>query len=358
MKSTSKTKNQSEKPQLNFRAMFTGEVLATPVKFNPTADDLRKIKNIKDDFDVKEPEYRKTIQGNEYQTVSLLLKFNPNKVLKLKNQAYPNEMFTEYKIYVSNRPNVAGKSGKTQIIDQHNQSAWIKLEGKDSLEKQVMKAQEVDSPYSPGDPLRKINPKTARVAMQGEVALYDLVFKMSTLDKHKINEDDATKSTFLEDFVLGENPKEVMENIFNGECTSLNMLVDKESDFPGKEFFFNKDGENNPIGVMLGVRPNDSGDKIYQEVYAPFTVFPVAQETTFRPMDKEYDYSDIKFNGVKLDKGHLNKKAVEAMTDANYPWKAFWNNSFKFQEVTVDDLPKQGNDIQPPVSQPTDDLPF
>jgi hypothetical protein len=136
------------------------------------------------------------------------------------------------------------------------------------------------------------------------------------------------------------------------------LMADNKQDFEGKQHFLTKDGENNPIGIMLGVRPNESGDKIYQEVYAPFTVFAISQETTFRPNDKLFDYSDVKFNGVKLDKSHLSKQAIEAMTDANYPWKCFWNNSFKFQEVTIDDLPKQGNSIEKPAPAPTDDLPF
>lgn len=363
MKSTNRTKKQAERTNINYRATFTGTVFATPVMFNPTADDLRRIKNIREDFDVNEPDYSRTIKDNEYRVVSLLLKYNPNKALKLKQQAYPNDMFVPYNIYISDRPVVGSNSGKTQIIDCHNQNAWIKLEGKTSLKKQIEKAQTPESPYADGDPLRRINPDTARIARQGEVALYDLVFKMSTLDKHKIYEEEPERSTRLDDFKLGENPTEVIENIFKGEYTALNMLIaSNEQDFEGKDFFVDaKTGENNRVGIMLGVRSNDSGDRLYQEVLAPFTAFPVGFEAMYRPTDRTFNYEDEFSNGVALTESKLNKKAVDHMTHEEYPWKCFWNNSFKFQEVTVEDLEEKETTTAPPAdatADADDDLPF
>lgn len=359
MKSTNKTASKQEKSNINFRALFTGEVYVTPVMFNPSADDLRRIKNVKEEFDVKEPEYNKVIKGNDYHVINLLCKFNPNEVLKLKTKQYADEMFVDYKFYISNRPVVGAASGKTQIIDCHNQNAWIKLEGKDSLAVQVRKAQAADSPYKDGDPIRKINPDTARIAKQGEVALYDLVFKMSTLDKHNIKEDEPEKSTRLDDFRLGENPEKVIDNIINGDYTSLNMLIaSNPQDFEGKEFFVKGDS-NNKVGMLLGVRLNEAGDKIYQDVWAPFTVNSVSPETIFRPSDREFDYTDTTYKGKKLGKSRLNKKAIEQLTHAQYPWTCFWNNSFTFQEVTIDDIPKNNTSVapQPPV-QESDELPF
>ena len=356
MKSTNRTKKFSERTQLNFKATFTGGVFATPIIFNPNADDLRRIKNIPEEYDVKEPDYSRVIQDKEYRTVSLLLKFDPNEAMKLKTPKYGGDTFVKYDIYVSDRPVIGGKSGKTQVIDCHNQNGWLKLSGKKSIKDQLTAAQADDSPYHPGDPMRKMDPETVRIARQGEVALYDLVFKMSTLDKHRINNDEPEKSTRLDDFRLGENPTKVIENIFNGDYTALNMLMaDNPQDFEGKEFFV-KDGKNNELGIFLGVRPNQDGDKIYQDVLAPFTVFPVGIEATFRPTDRNYDYTDTKFNGVKLTKTKLNKKAVEYLTHEEYPWKSFWNNSFDFQEVTVDDLPQNQTETESVVID--DDVPF
>lgn len=361
MKSTNKTANSAQQNSINFKALFTGETLVTPVMFNPSAEDLRRIKNINAEWDVNEPDYLKTIKGEEYRIISLLCKFNPNETLKLKTPAYPNDMFVEYKLYVSNRPVVGTNSGKTQIIDCHNQNAWIKLEGKAKLADQIKAAQKEDSPYKSGDPLRKINADTARIAKQGEVALYDLVFKMSTLDKHNIKEDEPAKSTRLDDFRLGENAEKTFENIVNGDYTALNMLMaDNPQDFEGKEFFVNKSGNNNKFGVMLGVRPNLEGDKIYQDVLTPFTVFSVTPECIYRSTDREWDYTDVIHNKVKLGKSKLSKKAVEYMTASQYGWSSFWNNSFTFQEVTIADLPKNDTKVEGPTQapQPSDDLPF
>ena len=357
MRSTNKTKERSEQAQINYRATFTGGVFTTPIMFNPTADDLRRIKNIPDTITIKDPKYDRVIKDENYRVVSLLCKFNPNKALKLKQPRYKSEVYVDYKIYISDRPVVGKTSGKTQIIDAHNQNGWVLLSGKASLEKQVLKAQEQDSPYSDKDPLRRINAATARVAMQGEVALYDLVFRMSTLDKHRINEDEPEKTTRLDDFVLGENPTEVINNIFNGEYTALNMLcASNGQDFEGKEYFV-KGEVNNPLGLFLGVRPNQDGDRLFHDVLAPFTVFPVGFEATYRVTDRTNSYDDIVVAGNKLGDSKLGKKAVEHLTHEDYPWSSFWGNSLKFQEITVEDIPVEGGDVEAPDNS-ADDLPF
>ena len=187
--------------------------------------------------------------------------------------------------------------------------------------------------------------------------MYDLVFRMSTLDRHRINEEDDSKSTRLDEFTLGENPVEVIDNIFNGEYTALNMLMaENPQDFTGKEYFV-KDGQNNPLGLFLGVRPNQDGDRLFHDVLAPFTVFPVGFEATFRVTDRTNNYDDIIVAGNKLGDSKVSKKAVEHLTHDEYPWSSFWGNSLSFQEVTIDDLPSEGDtDVSAP--ETNDDVPF
>lgn len=358
MKSTNKTKNAAVTSQINFKALFTGEVYATPVAFNPTAADLRRLKSIPEEWDINEPEYTRVIKDNDYGIVSLLLKFNPNDALKLKAKQYSDDVFVEYKIFVSNRPVVGNASGKTQLIDCHNQHGWVKLDGEGTLAQQVKAAQAEDSPYHPGDPMRKLNPDTCRTAKQGEVALYDLVFKMSTLDRHRINEDEPAKSTRLDEFKLGENPEKTFENIVNGDCTALNMLLaSSTADFDARDYFV-KEGVNNKVGIFLGVRPNQSNDKIYQDVLAPFTVAAVGFEAMFRPTDREWDYTAITHDGVALGKSKLSRDAVKHLTDEKYAWPAYWNSSFKFQEITIDDLPSGEVETEIVDAPKNDDLPF
>ena len=69
MKSTNRTKKFSERTQLNFKATFTGGVFATPIIFNPNAADIRRIKNIPEEYKVTEPDYSRVIQDKEYRTV-------------------------------------------------------------------------------------------------------------------------------------------------------------------------------------------------------------------------------------------------------------------------------------------------
>ena len=66
--------------------------------------------------------------------------------------------------------------------------------------------------------------------------------------------------------------------------------------------------------------------------------------------------------GVKIydaDKSQCDlgyKKAVEYLTHDEYPWKSFWNNSFDFKEVTVDDLPQNQTETESAVVD--EELPF
>lgn len=358
MKSTKKTQERSNRTQINFKATFSGCTYVTPRAFNPNAEQLRRIKNINEDWDINEPDYSREIKGEEYRTISLLCEFDPNKALKLKTNQYSTSVFVNYNIYISDRPVVGSRSGKTQIIDCHNQNGWVLL-GDDDVAEAVRKAQLADSPYKDGDPVRRMNPETSRVARQGEVALYDLVFQMSTLDRHYINEEYPERTTRLDEFKLGEDPIEVWNNLFNGDYTALNMLMaDSTQDFEGKEFFVSE-GQNNPLGVMLGARPNSDGDKLWQDVLSPFTVNPVGFPATFRSTDREWDYSDETYNGVKLSKCKLPRKTLEYLTHEEYAWSSFWNNSLKLQEVTVDDLPENKSSADEPTPDDTsDDLPF
>lgn len=328
MKSTNNTKQRSEKQDINYRAAFTGGVMTRPMMFNPSAEQIRALKNLPEDFNVNEPNYTQTIKGEEYRRISLWCEFNPNKALKLKKAQYSDKVHVKYEIFVSDRNVVGAKSGKTQIMDTHNQSAWIKLSGKKSLENQILDAQKQDSPYKENDPLRRMDPANSRIAKQGEVALYQLIFNMSTLDEHRPNED-PNKSRELHEFKLGEDPTKTIENMFHGDLTSLNMLLaSSEQDFEGKEYFLDED-QNNELGLFLGVS-EDSG-RLYQRTFSPFTVSPVSYITTFRKTDRVNDYT-----AEKLGESKLRPEAVRVLTNEDYPWNDFWNNSLDFQEVTIE----------------------
>jgi len=157
MKSTKKTQQRAEKSNINFRAKFAGETLVTPVMFNPSGDDIKKIKSLPEDMTITDPTYKRTLKmyedgekvEKEYSVLSLLCSFNPNAILKSK--AYPQSMFVNYDILVSpeqvkgrdklddNKNPIVG-TAKYQVIDDHNQSGWVLIKKKQSVKDAVQEA--------------------------------------------------------------------------------------------------------------------------------------------------------------------------------------------------------------------------
>ena len=346
MKSTNKTEQRSQQSEINYKAIFSGAALVTPVCFNPTAEQLRAIKNIKAEYEVTEPDYHATMKDGEvYSVVSLLCKFNPNEILKLKKNEYANEVFVNYKVFLKNEDRVGAASGKTQVIDEHNQSAWIKLSGKTSLSKQIEKVQaEQDyNQYKDKDSIYKINAKTARIAKVGEVALYDLIFAMSTLDEHRINAENPAKSTTLDEFKIGEDPSKTFENICEGDVSALDMfLVTNSDEFDGSDFFY-KNGVQNKLGVVLGAREKDG--KLYQDILTPSPKAP--NKCTFRPSDMMRQYT--------FGESRVAKETVENMTNADYPWASHWGGNLDFK---VQLAPVAEAAVKTEVKESSDDLPF
>ncbi|NRB64689.1 MAG: hypothetical protein HRU40_16955, partial [Saprospiraceae bacterium] len=102
MKSTSNTINRANKANVT-KGKFTGEVLLTPICFNPTSEELRKIKNVPEEFDVKTPDYSSvvTIQDVDYKKLYLLCSFNPNEILE--TDKYQDVVYVYYELFLSDQ---------------------------------------------------------------------------------------------------------------------------------------------------------------------------------------------------------------------------------------------------------------
>jgi hypothetical protein len=337
MKSTNKTQERASRANVNYKAKFAGEVLVTPLAFNPTGEEIKQFKKItKEDITIDTPSYKKTLRlyedgqpvEKEYNVVSLLCSFTPNELLKVKGM-YSEEMYVNYELIVSPEYVKGSKSGKYQIIDDHNQNAWIKIKAKQTIHDAVLEAKD-STETNQYDAVHKIDPKTARVACVGEVALYELLFNMSTCDKH-----DPDKNQELSGFLITEKPTEVFKAICAGDVSQLNKyLLNFNSIKCEEKEFFVTNGKQNLLGLFMGVSTNRDKNKLYQTVYSPQTEKNISTPSTFRPTSVSRTLNTYK----NLGDTRLPKELVDHLMDNKYPWAAEWGCTFKFKEITFDDI--------------------
>lgn len=344
MKSTKKTQARAAKAQVNYKARFSGETITTPVLFNPTAEEIRKIKELPEGMDIREPSYKKTIKGDEYSLISLLLQYNPNKLLKLKDKPYSDKMFVNYVVHCSPEFVQGAKSGKWQVIDQSNEHAWVTIEDDQSVEDAVITAVKSGT-YNDYDKIHKVDAQTARKACVGEVALYSLVFNMSTLDPNVPNKDME-----LTGFKFGDDPTETFKNFCEGDLTPLNNLMVLNDAVVDEKEFFITNGKQNSLGVFLGVRGNDDNTVMYQDIMYPLTFMNVFTPSTFRPTSYNREVSGFE----DLGKTRLDRDAVKWLKAEKYAWSSEWGGSLNFKEMSLTDLrTAEDND-----DDGDDDLPF
>ena len=337
MKSTNKTQERASRVSLNYKAKFAGEVLVTPLVFNPTGEEIKQFKKItKEDLSIDTPAYKKTVRvyengepvEKEFSVVSLLCSFTPNELMKVKGM-YPEEMYVNYDLLVSPEYVKGSKSGKYQVIDDHNQNAWVKIKPKQTLHDAILDAKN-SSDTNQYDAIHKIDEKTARVACVGEVALYELIFNMSTCDKH-----DPEKNQELSGFLIGEKPTEIFKAICTGDVSQLNKYLLKAAKVKCEEKeFFVTNGKQNLLGLFMGVATNRDKTKLYQTVYTPQTEKNISTPSTFRPTSGNRSLNAYK----NLGETRLAKEVVDHLMDSKYPWSGEWGSTFKFKEITMDDI--------------------
>lgn len=323
MKSTSNTINRANKANVT-KGKFTGEVLLTPICFNPTSEELRKIKNVPEEFDVKTPDYSSvvTIQDVDYKKLYLLCSFNPNEILE--TDKYQDVVYVYYELFLSDQE-IISKNNSSLVIDEHNQNSWVKRDGKKGAKTLVKAAQAEGSGYKEKHPIHKIDANTARFAKIGEIELQQLIFDLSTLDRH--NPTSKNPSELIE-FKLGENPSETFSHICEGEVSSINKFMGKfnSKPFPGREYFINEKGENNKIGGMLILDINSNDPSIqYQKVLGSSPFYWLTDTHTFRPTDRVN-----KYEAQGLEESRLKKKTIERLIDEDYAIKSYWGDSLLF----------------------------
>lgn len=357
-----------EKQNINYKAKFAGETLVTPIMFNPTGSQIKDIKGLS--IDVADPTYKETkrdykedgtYEEVEYSVVSLLCQFEPNKILE--TNTYPEKMFVNYKILVSpelvigkdktdENNNVIPNSAKSQLIDDHNQVAWVRIKPKQKIADAIAEAI-ADSTTSPYDSVHKIDPNTARVAMVGEVALYHLLFNMSRFNEHRVGNEDKSKDTPLNDFVISSKPSESFKKICAGDFTELNKFTNRYPNSPVEDFFF-PNGVQNQVGMLLVVEPSSDKTQLRQSCFRAVTERNQFVEHLFRPFSRRNKLEGSVKETLGVEYTRLPKDFIKSLTNVKYPFKGgAFGGTLEFKEMTLDSVNNKTT-----IKEEEDDLPF
>lgn len=400
-------KKRSEVPQssntgLSFKGLFSGTALVTPVIFNPNAEQIRAIKNIKPEFEVKEPEYIikspvKDENGDvipdktqSFRKVSLMFTFDPNAMLKLKaeNKKYADKFFSNFEFKISNRLTINKAGTKLMVIDGKLNQFWIDINAEklqemykeyrgktgnkeEQLEdilafvrKAAKKAQ--DTPRATRSPLDDLDLKTVRFCREGEQILYKLIFNMSDMYiPKKLSSDDAKK-------MKKENEKKYEEYMATYEETDMTFISSMFDDlmsenyenlndmiFNTKKEFFEQDGYPCKLGVFLGVRAGNDG-KFYQGCFTPAHIY--GDNYTFRlpyktALPKAVDGASAYGVTLMPKKMAHDVAGITSNGSQGYAYRDIWQDSFEFKEFTPEDaIPETV--VETSKAEEIDDLPF
>jgi hypothetical protein len=213
---------------------FTGVADAEILRFNPSKSEIMEIKGIENGDNIKDPEYKTTIQDKNYRRVEVLMRVNPNVEIGKKTpdgkliEEYPNEHYFSMTFLISDRDEVSS-GGNFRFINDRLQSTW---------------ASSLDA-IKDNSAMSWFKTENARKAKEGEVQLYDFLYAWYNKS--------SSKEAPITDFILGDDATETMEALFSGDMSLLNELI-------GDEHFSHPDGKPRKVAVLLGVEVSDNTD--------------------------------------------------------------------------------------------------
>jgi hypothetical protein len=277
----------------NWKAVFTGIVDATILRFNPTKKEIVELKGLPDEVAARlqEPKYTNVeVAGKKYTRLSILAKINPNEVLNETDdegnlvKEYRDEHFFNIDFLISNRDEESSKGNK-RFINGRLQSTWGS-----SLE---------DIASNPNMSWFKTD--DARPCKEGEWQLYNFLYAWY----NKSNSQDNP----IKNFHLGEDDAtEAFLELVSGNVEELNDILDPDSD--SFEYFSieQKVGDadetvkrNRKVAVLLGVKPSDSLDSdgnpyLNQRVFTNGYVSTFAKEGRDIPKKAKEAVEEGRFN--------------------------------------------------------------
>lgn len=334
-----KTKGKlPSKESINYSAVFSGEVLVDIVAVNPDRETYIKLKGLENIADqIDEPQYTNIElgDGNEYTKLEFWGVFRPNEVLKTEGK-YPETIAIPYPIFIRDDYVFNKAKDKIQVIDTHNQSAWIPYEEGKSVKELIESVKEQNESIY----IQRLDADNARHAKVGEVLMYDFLFNITSLRRHDPDNENENRRFELDGFAFGEDPSDTFSNIVNGDFGTVREFLDIEyTRWP--------EGSKVLVGLFLGARESSDGEKLYQEVLShPMTVCTFKEKTGVRTQTN---------NGIKMTT-RLSNEAYERLTNQEYGWRHHFAHSAKLQEFTADMIKEEKSDLIP--GEVNDDLPF
>lgn len=351
--------------KINYGQLFTGQAVLTPIAINPSTEEYIKMKALENIADnIPERQYTgitfNTKEG-EFTKIEFFFEFYPNDLVDTKgmNFKYEDKVIESIVVFLGDSYVFSKDQSKIQIIDQHNQNAYIEYEEgltvKEMLEKFEAKLQDANnSGYL--SLISKIDKETARHAKDGEVKLYSVLFELTQLAPHnavKIKDEQGNEKRLpLNGFVIGSDVKQKKD----GSIEYLNVSPDDahkaldriyKGDFSELQAIFDSpickdaDGNQSKVYGLIGVRPdkNDPSKK-YQAIYSGYNT-PGIVSIASRPQQR---------NGEMVYMGKSDYESLPMTKNFEY------QNTFKFQPYFNDNLGSSLGTV--PASSADDDLPF
>jgi len=277
---------------------FTGVADAEILRFNPTKSEIMEIKGIENGDNIRDPEYKVTMQDKTYRRIEVLMRINPNVEIGKKTidgkliEDYPNDHYFNMGFLVSDRDETSA-SGNFRFINDRLQSTW---------------APSIDA-IKDNAGMSWFKTENARKAKEGEVQLYDFLYAWYNKS--------SSKEAPITDFILGDDAASTMEALFSGDVSLLNDLI-------GDENFSHPDGKPRKVAVLLGVEVSDNTDSngnfyLNQRVFTSKSVNAFAKEGRDVSKSVKESVEEGRFNATIQDsflfKVYDPTKTVESNTE-------------------------------------------
>ena len=311
--------------QIDYKAVFTGVADATPLCWNPTKEDIIRVKQIPEDKQdkIREPNpYVAAFTDNngvEHTRLELLCTINPNEILNEKNEEgeliknFKDDHYFSISVLVANVDEQSSK-GNYRFINESLQHTWAP-----SLD--AIKENEKMNWFDTG---------TARKAKVGEVLLYELLYAWYKKA--------GSKEAPIKGFKLGEDPSETFAEIVAGDVSMLNDMLDPDAE--SYAYFSHEDGSVRKIAVLLGVQASDKTDadgKPYynQKVFTNKYCSPFAKEG--RSLHKSAVESVLAGNFKANNQGSFDFKVYDPLASAEAAAQMDQSSTEVLEEIPMSD---------------------